>query len=166
MTRNVVLGFVLVATAAFAQTAPAPARSSGKADPAIVKIADAYVKATLASDPKAVGALYTEDAVELPPNQPLIKGRAAIEQYYAKFFATGKLGAFTLDHLESTASGTVGFDVGTYKQSIAMKDGKTVTDTGKYTVIVKKVGADWKVAYAIYNSDQQPMPPPAAGPKS
>jgi hypothetical protein len=29
-------------------------------------------------------------------------------------------------------------------------------DSGKYTVIVKRVGGAWKVAYAIYNSDQPP----------
>jgi hypothetical protein len=31
-----------------------------------------------------------------------------------------------------------------------------VTDSGKYTVILKRVGSAWQVAYAIYNSDQPP----------
>ena len=31
-----------------------------------------------------------------------------------------------------------------------------VSDSGKYTVIVKRSGAGWHVAYAIYNSDQPP----------
>ena len=35
-----------------------------------------------------------------------------------------------------------------------------MNDTGKYTVVLKRVGGAWKVAYAIYNSD---LPPPAAG---
>jgi len=157
MRPGFVFGFLLVTATAFAQTASPPA---AKADPGVVKLADTYVKAFLAGDPKAVAALYTEDAVEMPPNQPLIKGRAAIEQYYAKFFADGsKMSAFTLEHLEAVSSGMVGYDVGTYRQTVTFKDGKAVNETGKYTVIAKKSGADWKVAYAIYNGDQPPMAP-------
>ena len=33
-------------------------------------------------------------------------------------------------------------------------------DTGKYVVILKRTGGSWKVAYAIYNSDLPPPPPP------
>jgi ketosteroid isomerase-like protein len=51
-------------------------------EPPIVKVSDAYVKAMLAPDTAAVAALYEEDAVEMPACQPLIKGRAAIEQYF------------------------------------------------------------------------------------
>jgi uncharacterized protein (TIGR02246 family) len=160
MRHGWVCGFTLVTAMAFAQTASPPARSGAQGDPAIVKVADAYVKASLAGDAKAIAALYTEDAIEMPPHQAMIKGRAAIEQYYVKLFADGsKVSAFTIDHLESTATGNVGYDVGTYRQTITAKDGKPMNETGKYTVILKKSGADWKVAYAIYNSDQPPPPP-------
>jgi hypothetical protein len=29
-------------------------------------------------------------------------------------------------------------------------------ETGKYVVVLKRTGGAWKVAYAIYNSDQAP----------
>ena len=61
---------------------PATAASpAGLAAAAIREVADAYVKATTSGDAKAVAALYTEDAVEMPPNLPPVKGRAAIQQY-------------------------------------------------------------------------------------
>jgi uncharacterized protein (TIGR02246 family) len=129
-------------------------------DPEVVKLADAYVKATLAGDAKAVAALYAEDAIEMPPNLSAIKGRAAIQQYYAKLFSNPalKLDTFTLNHIEAMTSGDVGYDVGTYVQTVTMKD-KPVKETGKFTVILKRAGGEWQIAYAIYNADQSPAMP-------
>jgi uncharacterized protein (TIGR02246 family) len=138
-------------------TAAPPA---GSAAAAIREVADAYVKATTSGDAKAVAALYTEDAVEMPPNLPPVKGRAAIQQYYDKVFSSGfKVTTFTLKHLETHATGDNGYDVGTYEQGLAEPSASTpVSDTGKYVVIVRRTAAGWKVAYAIYNSDQAPRP--------
>ena len=76
------------------QTGAQPAR--GATDPAIAAVADHYVKATLAGDAKAVAALYTEDAVEMPPNLPAVKGRAAIQQLYEMGFKEAKISQFLL----------------------------------------------------------------------
>jgi uncharacterized protein (TIGR02246 family) len=129
----------------------------GQAD-AIKALADSYVKAALAGDAKAIAALYTDDAIEMPPNAPMIKGRAAIEQYYVKEFGSGgKMNSFTITHIDTQTGGDVGFDVGTYQQSFTPKGAPSpLNDTGKYTVVVKRVAGTWKVAYAIYNSNQPP----------
>ena len=151
---SVVLG-ALVTAVLVATWARAPrAQTAGSAD--VVKVAEAYVKASLAGDVKSIVALYTDDAIEMPPFQPMIKGKAAIEQYDTKEMAAPtKLKSFALTHIESKTSGDIGYDVGTYTQTVS--DGKeSMNDAGKYTVIVKRVGGDWKVAYAIYNSDSRP----------
>jgi uncharacterized protein (TIGR02246 family) len=138
-------------------TGQAAAQGADAASAAIKQVADNYVKATSAGDAKAVAALYTEDAVEMPPNQPIIKGRAAIQAYYEKLFSSMKVSNFTLTHVESHATGDRGYDVGTYQQSMAQPSAATPTsDTGKYVVILKRTAGVWKVAYAIYNSDQTP----------
>jgi uncharacterized protein (TIGR02246 family) len=153
----------VVTAAAVAGQAPATAgqgKGRGEGGDAIRAVADAYVKASLAGDAKAIAALYTEDAIEMPPNQPMIKGRAGILQYYQKEFGSGMtMNSFTLSHIESQATGDRGYDVGTYQQSVTPKGAASpVTDSGKYTVILKRVGGAWLVAYAIYNSDQPPQP--------
>jgi uncharacterized protein (TIGR02246 family) len=151
--------FLATASAQTGAAASAPAQ----ADAAIVAVADAYVKASLARDAKAVAALYTEDAVEMPPHEPAVKGRAAIEAYYQKQFSDPKMTAsnFTLAHVETVSSGDVGYDVGTYRQTLTSPSGP-IEDTGKYTVILKRAGGAWKVAYAIYNSDRPPAMSAAA----
>ena len=130
-------------------------RGAGSIDAAIARVADDYVKATLAGDAKAVAALYTEDAIEMPPNQPMVKGRAAIQQYYEKVFGGMKMARFTLTHIETRAVGDSGYDVGTYQQNLTPQGGTALDETGKYVVILKRVGGAWKVAHAIYNSDRQ-----------
>ena len=161
MKTGAIVGLVLlwtVVAAAQGGQAPTAKGQPTSGDAAITQVADAYVKATLAGDAKAIAALYTEDAVEMPPNEPSIKGRAAIEQYYAKLFSGGaKVGQFTLTHLEARATGDSGYDVGTYRQSMNPPGQTTATtDTGKYVVILRRSQGMWKVAYAIYNSDQPP----------
>ena len=148
---------LLLVLAVAAVSGQAPAMSQAGAADAVKAVADSYVKATLAGDAKAIAALYTEDAVEMPPNQPMIKGRAAIQAYYEKEMASGmKVNSFTLTHLDTHAAGERGYDVGTYRQSVTPKGAAPVSDSGKYTVIVKRSGTGWQVAYAIYNSDQPP----------
>jgi len=130
-------------------------RGQGGSDPAVKAIADSYVKASLAGDAKAIAALYADDATEMPPNQPSIKGRAAIEQYYTKTMTGVKLTTFTIAHVESRASGDVAYDVGTYQQSLTPPGATTpVKESGKYVVLLKRTGGAWKVTHAIYNSDQ------------
>jgi ketosteroid isomerase-like protein len=96
MKRLTCVLIVLAAPALLAQsTTPQPPASNQTMDAAIKAVADRYVKASLAGDAKAIAELYTEDAVEMPPNEPAIKGRAAIQQYYEKQFKGGKMSGFT-----------------------------------------------------------------------
>jgi uncharacterized protein (TIGR02246 family) len=160
MSRARLVGAALIVVVAAALSLGHTATEQGAAADGIKAVADAYVKASLASDAKAIAALYTDDAVEMPPNQPMVKGKAGIEEYYQKMFSSGtKLTAFTVTHLDTFSMGERGYDVGTYQQTASPPNASTVSDSGKYTVIVKRAGSEWKVAYAIYNSDQPPQPP-------
>ena len=155
----VVVLLVTVASGSSRSVAPVrQAQGGGNAADGIKAVADAYVKAAMAGDAKAIAALYADDAIEMPPNAPMIKGRAAIQQYYEQEFGSGTtMNSFTLTHLDSYAMGDRGYDVGTYRQSVTPKGMTTaLNDTGKYTVIVKRSAGAWLVAFAIYNSDQPP----------
>jgi uncharacterized protein (TIGR02246 family) len=137
--------------------------ASAEIDPSVVKGANNYLKAVLAGDPSAVAAVYREDAVLMPADRPLLRGCAAIENYYRECFKSpAKITIFTFTHLESPTVGDTAYDVGTYKQTLSMGSGVTLNDTGKYSVILKRSGGEWKIAYLIYNSDFPPKAPPSA----
>jgi ketosteroid isomerase-like protein len=134
MQRTVAMLFAL--RALFAPASPAiELPNLATPQPEIVRVANAYVKAMLTSDAAMVAALYQEDAVEMP-----------------------KITTFVLTHTESTISGDTAYEVGTYTQRLSSRDG-IVDDTGKYIVMLKRTGGDWKIAYAIHNSDRPSMMP-------
>ena len=68
-------------------TYPAPAAQ--KSDPAIDQLLRDYLSAFSKGDAKALAALYTEDAIRVGMNNQVLKGRAAIEQFYVASFAGG-----------------------------------------------------------------------------
>ena len=64
-----------------------------------------------------------------------------------------------LSPFESRISGDLAFEAGTYSIAIKPKTGQPITDTGKYIVVFKKEGADWKISHDAFNSDLPPPPP-------
>ena len=139
-------------------------------DPSIIAGADAYLKAVLAGDARAVAAMFDDDAILMPPNQRLLRGRLAIQHFYEGWcHSPMKPASFSFDHVEATVSGDSAYDVGTYKMTIPTGPGRSVGDEGKYTAVLKRSAGEWKIAYLIFNSDLPPQAQlvhPAQGTKS
>jgi uncharacterized protein (TIGR02246 family) len=147
----------LVLAVAILGTIPFTISAQGKTDPALDKLTKAYMSAFNAKDAAKVAALYTEDAVLMPPNQAMVKGRANIQSFWAGALKEGAA-SLELRPMESSIGGTQAFEAGTYTLASKGAGGAAATEIGKYVIVLHRVGADWKIAYDIYNSDQ---PPPA-----
>ena len=131
---------------------------------AVAKVRSAYEKAAGTQDGAAIGKLYAADGVEMPPNAPAAKGRAAIEAFHKALGQQVMMHGMTITPTETKVHGDYAYDIGTYKQSMMpMKGGAVVDDHGKYVVLFKKdASGTWLVTHAIYNSDVPlPAPPPA-----
>jgi hypothetical protein len=83
--RGALMAFFL-STRIFSHAGSQPMPVAANPDSTIVKFADTYRKAVLAEEAAGLLALYREDAIEMPPFQPTIVGRAAIEQFYRRTF--------------------------------------------------------------------------------
>jgi ketosteroid isomerase-like protein len=130
-------------------------------DPSVVEGADIYLKAVLAGDVKSVSSMFAENALLMPPNEPLIRGRAAIEQFYRGWLSSpARPTKFTFSHLESPVLGDMAYDVGTYSLSFSPGPGQNVTESGKYTVVLKRSGDRWQIVHLIVSSDLPPRTPP------
>ncbi len=148
------------------QGEPTEAAALTQVDPSVVEGADKYLKAVLAGDASAVAAMCGEDAVLMPTDCPLLRGRAAIEQYYREWFkGPATVTAFTFTHLESPVLGDTAFDVGTYRQTMSLGGDSTVNVSGKYSVILRRSGGEWKIAYLIFNGDSPSKMQPAVSTK-
>jgi len=154
---------VLLAVGTVVAQQRAAAGNAG-ADAAIAKARTAYQTAAGAQDGAAIAKLYTADGVEMPPNAPAQKGRAAIEAYHKQFASQMMVHGMSIKATETHVAGDVAYDIGTYSQQLmpVKGGGKVIDDKGKYVVLLKKdASGAWLISHAIYNSDL-PLPAPPA----
>jgi uncharacterized protein (TIGR02246 family) len=119
---------------------------------------DRWLKLVKAKDAAAIAELYTEDGAVMPPNAPIGKGHAAIQQTWAAMMGTPGFDlTFVPEQIVISSSGDLALDRGTYALKVAPA-GTAQTDAGKYVVVWRKIGGDWKAAADIFNSDR-----PASG---
>jgi len=112
-----------------------------------------WLELVKSKDAQAIAQLYTEDGAVMPPNGPIGKGRAAIQQTWASLMTIPGFDlTFTPEQIVLSSSADMALDRGTYRLAVA-PGGKAQTDTGKYVVVWRKVGGEWKAAADIFNSD-------------
>jgi ketosteroid isomerase-like protein len=153
----------LAAVAACAQSAPpAPPKADQAAIEREIKDRVAAWNGYIAErNDSAIGALYTDDAVLMPPNQPRMTG-ASIRGFFAGMWVINPTMVLATDRVVASDAGDVAVEEGSFKLSYAGADGKPIEDTGKYLVIWRKTDGGWKVVRDIFNTDLPPAPPPAA----
>jgi uncharacterized protein (TIGR02246 family) len=126
---------------------------AGADEQAIRGQVDRWLQLVKAKDAAGIAALYAEDGAVMPPNAPIGKGRAAIQQTWASLMRTPGFDlTFSPEQIIMSSSGDMALDRGTYKLTLA-PGGTTRTDTGKYVVVWRKIGSEWKAAADIFNSD-------------
>jgi uncharacterized protein (TIGR02246 family) len=137
---------VLVAAGVLAG-APALAQSKATIDKLNAQFAAAFNKGDTAS----VAAMYTGDAVVLPPGAEMVKGRPAIQSFWQG--AAQQLGDLKLTTLEVKPLGSkAAREIGTFSLKTKGQPGQEVV--GKYVVVWQKVGKDWKLATDIWNANK------------
>lgn len=112
-----------------------------------------WLQLVRAKDAAGIAQMYTEDGAVMPPNAPIGRGRAAVQQTWASMMRTpGFELTFASEQIVVSASRDMALDTGTYRLTIA-PSGTRQRDTGKYVVVWRNVGGSWKAAADIFNSD-------------
>ena len=126
-----------------------PAFAQNKAT--IEKLNDVWTAAFNKGDAAAVAALYAEDAYVLPPGSGMVKGRAAIEAFWrqaAQQMTDAKLTTIDVLPLGRSAAREIG------TVTLKTKSQPPQEVVGKYVVVWRKVGREWKLAADIWNTDK------------
>jgi uncharacterized protein (TIGR02246 family) len=126
---------------------------TGADEQAIRGHVDRWLRLVKSKDAAGIAELYADDGAVMPPNAPIGKGRAGIRQTWASMMSTPGFDlTFVPEQIIVSSSGDMALDRGTYRLAIA-PDGTAQTDTGKYVVVWRKIGGEWKAAADIFNSD-------------
>jgi uncharacterized protein (TIGR02246 family) len=138
---------VIVAATCLCLSVPAMAQDKAT----IQSLSDKFAQAFNAGDAAGVAALYSEEAVILPPGAEMMKGRTAIQAFWkgaAEQLGNGKLTTLEVKPLGSDRA----LEIGTF--SFRTKAPQPQEITGKYVVVWEKVGNDWKLATDIWNTNK------------
>jgi len=117
------------------------------------------VEATLAGDWSRFVASFTEDAVRLPPNEPLHQGRDAIRQWAEANWGPLTFTEFTMTVEDVDGRGDLAYAWGPYAATVEVPGlPESVKDIGKFLVILRRQDdGQWLVSVGMFNSDA-PLP--------
>jgi uncharacterized protein (TIGR02246 family) len=105
-----------------------------------------------ARDAAKAAEFYAATATFMPPNEATIHGRDSVQAYYETMVEAG-VSDFTMDPKEVGGEWQVAFANGTYSMTMKSKSGAQRRDRGKYLVVLRNTGGQWRCEYSIWNSD-------------
>lgn len=122
-----------------------------------------FSQAYVALDPDAVANLYTEDAFYLSPGSDIRRGRAAVRQEFASFFASvrsrGDSLRIVFTIVDRKISGGLAAEVGYFDLTSRPNVGEPRTSRGKFVVIwVRGIDGVWRFRTDTYSDVSRPRP--------
>lgn len=119
-----------------------------------------WSKAAGAKDIDKTVSYYSDDALVMPSNSPVLQGKAAARaMWHAMFSMPGFGGGWKATKVDVARSGDVGYVTGTYEINETDASGKQKTDKGKYLAVWKKqTDGSWKCVADMFNTDLPATP--------
>jgi ketosteroid isomerase-like protein len=110
--------------------------------------------ASRGSDVERILAFWSDDAVVVPPGEPVVRGKRAIREYVRKALAIpGFQIRFQPASAAVSADGTMGYTTGENSVTVPGPDGKLMTIAGRYSTIWRREPAgEWLCVVDIWNS--------------
>jgi uncharacterized protein (TIGR02246 family) len=144
MARASAVPRLLAGLAASAAALLAPVRARAADDEQVIRALDAaWSRALEAKDLDGTVANYADDAVLLPPEAPLVEGKPAIRERFARRLATpGYRASFVTTRLR--VAGAVAYELGVFHVTAAGAGGP-VERVGKHLVVWEKRSGRWQV---------------------
>lgn len=115
-----------------------------------------FAAALNAKDAQAAAALYTEDAVLIPPGEPLVRGREAIEEYWRGAIESGGVRDVSVETMDALSSGSLGYETGSFVLTANGPDGVAVIDRGRYIELLRREpDGRWLSTHGIWNASPE-----------
>jgi uncharacterized protein (TIGR02246 family) len=159
--RYLVLTVLVAAVAAngyygLAGAAASTAQGSRSADEDAIRKADVeWSHAAETRNVEKAVSFYAEDGSMMPFGAPIATGKEQIRETWTKLMSVpGVHLTFAPTKIVVAKAGDLAYDIGTFELKTNDAQGNTTSSVGKYVVVWKKVGGQWKVAADIFNTDK------------
>lgn len=142
-----------------AQPSPIPSGTTEADRQAITQVRQQEITLFGAGDIDKVLAVFTDDVVIMPPNEPVLVGKEAVRSWLQEMYKQFKIEGTYTSASDLTVTGDWAFE----RMAITLKltptgGGAAVEDVGKGFHVYRRQGdGSWKIAQDIWNSDK-PVP--------
>jgi uncharacterized protein (TIGR02246 family) len=106
-----------------------------------------FEEAARKGDLDRLAALYTPDAIALPPDGPMVKGRENIKQMWGTIAQQLGLKDVRLDTLDLEVVGETAYEVGEAALTLANANAMV-----KFVVVWKRIDGQWRLHRDIWNA--------------
>ena len=129
----------------------------------IEKARQQFEQALNMGDAEMVAQMYTERAVVLPPNADMIEGREAIQNYWRSVIRAGLRNLSARSVRIDEYGEEVARDIGRFTVDAPGPRDRTGPVEGKYVIVWRKSGGEWRHDSDIWNLMEPPEPDVTAG---
>ena len=135
---------------------PAAAPAGDRAD--IDSAANRLLAALRTDSPDSLLALMTEDVVIMPPNEPILRGKPAVRDWYGKFVGMMRTTGLTVANRELLIGGDYASEIATFEWGLVSREGgPAITDRGSYIQIwQRQPDGRWLFSREVWNSTAPP----------
>jgi uncharacterized protein (TIGR02246 family) len=134
------IGNTLASAATSDANAPEP--SSQDVQSAAAQLGHLYDTNYAAKNADAMAQLYAEDGMLVSPAGKIIKGRAALKEYYEKRFGSGAK-EHQIHVIDASAQGNGGFSIADFSVQVPKGDGTFRLESGHIMAVYVKESDGW-----------------------
>lgn len=113
----------------------------------------AFEEAVRKADVERIAYLYTADAMALPPDGPIVKGRQAIKDLWSGVIRDMALRDVRLQTLDLEVAGDTACEVGEAQLTLEPPSSEPTRVSVKYVVAWKRVDGRWLLHRDIWNTN-------------
>ena len=159
MRQSVIAAVAVAALAAAACGGPAQDEFTTKDATSIRQETQQFVDAFNAKQVARMLDLYAENSVFMPPNAPVIRGKASLKSFYDNLVNDEGATGLEMSVDEVAGHGPIAYQTGRYEMRFAAGEGTPRRDRGKFLMVLREMGGKWRYEYTMWSSD---LPQPTA----
>ena len=113
--------------------------------------ASRFAQSVNQGDMATVASMYTDGAYLMPPQTDMVRGRDNIQRFWSELARQAsdlKLTTVNVERLGDEAAREIG------AFTLTVKGQSPEYSLGKYVIVLRKVGEEWKIETKIWNTNQ------------